>query len=169
VAVAVIVASPLANASNYPPLPGTVRVAALEARLPTPIMVLAWDADNSGTNALVPGTPIYLAGWATDLLLYGKPGDIDEVRQLSWAWAAYTLYHEWWHIAFHETNEQNTDLGALSVFRYALLHYWGLSVKQAQYQYELVAGEPGVTAPARTCYHPTYTPTAADPLLEVMP
>ncbi len=135
------------------------RATELEGRLPTPVEV--YSTENTYVSyAHIGQGRIYLARWVAPLLARG-PGATDEQMQASWATAAFTLYHEWWHLAFSEFNEQNTDLGAITMFRYMLRHYWGLSAAEAQNQYMQIAGPNGALM---TYYHPAYARDAADPL-----
>jgi len=149
-----------AHADEY----GRVESPALEAKLPLDMPVYTWSYDNSCAYAGDRKQGITLAGWAADLLLHGKPGDIDPRMQLSWATAARVLYHEFWHVAFNEHDEQNADLGSVVMLRWSLRTYWSMSAAQAQAQYEMVVGPIGVAAPVGT-YRPMYTATAVDPLL----
>lgn len=139
------------------------RLPELEKMLPIPFEVRVSEADNSWAS---PGIHVvHIARWAVDLLTKGKPGDISAHNQMPWAMAVYTLYHEFWHAAMEEENEKQTDVGSLTIMRDMMRRYWGLSEKEAQKQYEYVAGKVGVTGPAYTPYHPEYTPTARDPVL----
>lgn len=136
--------------------PGAVESPLLEAKLPTAVRVFC-TRNTNWSFALLQEREIYL-DLNTCAALQNQPS------QYSFGLAAYTLFHEWWHIAFQETDEQNTDLGALTVMRYLLRTYWGMTPAQAEANYLTVAGQIGLVAPARTPYHPLYLPTAVDPL-----
>src|SRR6266508_3270928 len=137
----------------------TFRSPALEAKLPLPYEVYVTD-DTTASHVNIGVPRIYLSAWAGRMLLSGNQYTEDPT-QLPWALAIYTLYHEFWHLAFSEHNEQNADLGALAIMRYMMRTRWGLSERDAQRNYEIIAGTAGV---ARSPYHPPYVPTAIDPL-----
>jgi len=159
--------------SDSPQIQGiqATRVPQLESKLPqmgnetgrAPFEVYA-TANTNASFVQIPINRIFLAKPVCEMLLYGSPKS-ELNNEFPWAFSIHTLYHEWWHLAFSEYDEKNTDLGALSVMREMMVKYWGLTPQEAQKNYELVAGKVGVEGPARSSYGPTYTPNARDPLL----
>lgn len=145
VAAALTTAGPAA-AIDYP---GAVRNPFLEAHLPTPVKVFCTQNTN-WSFAMLQDREIYL-DINTCAALQGQPS------QYAFERAAEVLYHEWWHVAFQETNEDHTEEGCYAILRYALRTYWGLTPAQAQADYaEAVQYSP---------YHPHFTETTVDPLL----
>lgn len=112
-----------AKANIYP----GVESPQLEAKLPTAVSVFC-TSNTSYSFALIADQQIYL-GADECATLTGSPSNMAFFR------AAEVLYHEWWHVAFRETNEKQTECGAYSMLRYALRHYWHMTRKQAQEQY----------------------------------
>ena len=107
-----------------------VRSPELEAKLPTPVPVYCTQ-NTSASYALIPEREIYLDSPTCQSLLHDKPS-VDGHGGYSWAQNAHTLYHEWWHVAFQEYNEKQTECGAYAVYRYMLVTRWGFSASQAQ-------------------------------------
>jgi hypothetical protein len=132
-AVVVLALAPVAQGQTS----AGVRTAELEAMLPTAVPVYCTDSDGSYAFADFPAGGIHLAGWVCELLLHGQPGDVYERLQMPWAIAVHTLYHEWWHVAFHEHDEKLTDCGAWSIFPYVLQRYWHLTAQEAQELFEV--------------------------------
>jgi hypothetical protein len=130
------------------------RVPELEAKIPTGIEVYV--TDNIKTN--------YAAPWAKQIFL--MPSVCDQLMSkpstdFMWAYSAYALYHEWWHDAFNEYDEENTDTGAITILRSMLRKYWGLSEEEAQAIYDVIA--------PHLYYNIHYDPNNHDPLLGEQP
>jgi hypothetical protein len=109
-----------ANAALY-------RSHALEAKLPTAVTVFCTDNTNL-SYAMIWQREIYLDS-NTCAALTGAESHISVER------AAHTLYHEWWHVAFRETNEKFTECGTYATFRYMLRTFWGRSARDAERLY----------------------------------
>jgi hypothetical protein len=112
--------------------PNAVETPTLEAKLPTQVKVFC--TQNTGYSfAVLADHEVYL-DLNTCSALLRRPSAV------SFATAADTLYHEWWHVAFQETNEKFTECGAYAVLRYVLRRYWGLTKRAAQKAYEQAWG-----------------------------
>ena len=107
--------------------PGAVAAPSLEARLPTPVPVYCTQS-TSHSYAMLQEPGIYL-GHDVCVRLLGQESPLAMSR------AAEVLYHEWWHVAFQETDERATECGTYSMLRYALRHFWGMSRARAQELY----------------------------------
>jgi hypothetical protein len=101
----------------------------LEAKLPTHVRVYC-------ATQNVPGADGWT--WLTVPEIYLTPEVCAELADGNFAYAYMVLYHEWWHQAFHTTNESNTNTGALTIYRYMLRHYWGFDAYKAQTFYDSV-------------------------------
>lgn len=150
---AALLAPSAALATTYP---HAVEAPTLEAKLPTPARVYC--TQNTGYNfAMIRDREIYLGVDTCHALLDEEPS-LDGHGWLTWAWYAKALYHEWWHVAFKETNEGQTVCGAEAVYRYALRTFWGFSARRAQAFYNVaVMYSPYDPVPCK--------PTAVDPLI----
>ena len=132
-----------------------VRQPQLEAKLPTPNQVYC-------STTRPPSAPVAVGWtWIGVHEIYLIQEICDELKSDVYPYAYMVLYHEWWHQAFREYNESNTNTGALAVLRYALRHYWSFPDWKAQTFYEYL-----YPLPYAAGYENHLTFTNPDPLIE---